>query len=92
MEVNKEIVRTTAELVNIELDDHEVEILQEKFSLYLDYYSVLDKVEDITDTATSADTIVRGREGDTHSYNNPHTLIEKSEEHEDGYVLIPNVL
>lgn len=93
MEVTKKDVLETALLINLAIDDAEIDMITESFIVLVDYFKVLDTVIlDINDEDKSDDTL-RFRDGyiaiervDTEQ------LVEKSEEYEDNYILIPNIL
>lgn len=92
MEVTKKNVQETADLLNIHIRDDEIDALTKSFVNLIDYFSVLDKaVLDIV-AEEYRDNIFRVREGEVDSYPNPEKLIARSEEHEDNYVVIPNIL
>lgn len=92
MEVTKKNVQETADLLNIHIRDDEIDALTKSFVNLIDYFSVLDKaVLDIV-AEEYRDNIFRVRDGEVDSYPNPEKLIARSEEHEDNYVVIPNIL
>ena len=94
MDITQKTVEETAALLNITLESHEIDELTERFRTLIDYFSVLDSIKlDIEDETLSVDNnIANMRDGTVHSFDNTHDLIECSEEHEDNYVLVPNLL
>ena len=93
MEVTKKDVLETATLLNIAIDETEVEVITKSFIALINYFNILDTVElDINDE-DMGDDILRFRDGHTAMDREETTLlIENSEEHEDNYILIPNIL
>lgn len=92
MDVTQKDVRETAMLLNIDIDDDEMETITKSFVKLIDYFSVLDKVEIDEESQVHGDEVCRFREGEAELREHTEDLIERSEEHEDNYVLIPNIL
>lgn len=92
MEVTQEDVLQTASLLNIDLHENEIELLTQSFTRLIEYFAVLDKASQNIEEEHYSDSIPRTRSDEAESCDNPEGLIARSEEHEDNFVLIPNVL
>lgn len=93
----------TAELMNISISGEQEEKILQSFDKLLDYFTVMNSISTEQEPAQGAhdekaaagdDEIARGalRDAAPIPFENPAALIVRSEEHEDNYVLIPNVL
>ncbi len=88
----KEEIYQTADLLAIAITDEEAEKLTQSFSQLMEYFSVLQDTP-ISDGITQS-VVNKGvlRNASVCQYDNPHELVERSEEHEDNFFIIPSVL
>ena len=93
MEITKKEVLETALLINLAIDDAEIEMITESFVVLINYFKVLDTVMLDTNDEDKSDDIFRLRDGHVAIERvDTERLVENSEEYEDNYILIPNIL
>ena len=99
--IPKQNIYSTASLLNISISEQEADILQNSLTQIIEYFAIMEKAltsvqnidTSITDDITAtAQTLVQYRNDEAQPYPDPKSLIEKSEEHEENFIVIPNIL
>ncbi len=97
---NTRTIKETTQLLYVSVSPERQKIIGASFERLLEYFAVMKSVsvdeevssknEDAEDNAMHAAGVLR--DGVAKSYENTQELIERSEEHEAQYIVIPNVL
>ncbi len=96
--ITKQDVHNTASLLNISISEQEAETLQASLATLVEYFQVMEKALETDQAPTTTthapieESIAQYRDDQAYPYPHPESLIEKSEEHEENFVIVPNIL
>ncbi len=87
-------LQTTAELAQIRLEDHEVDVLAQEVSQMVSYFEKMMEVpvDSLEPTTHALLKKNRLRNDNNNPFNNPDDILEQAPDLEDRFICIPNVL
>lgn len=95
----KSTIEETAQLLCVSITNEREKKISQSFEELLTYFKVMNSVSTSDESAGSAESAHDGAHGNgvlrddvAKSYENTQALIERSEEHEAEYIVIPNIL
>ncbi len=88
---NQELI-ITAQLAHLNLSEKEIAVFSQAASQFLDYFKIMDEL-DVSEYGTDPHL----QHDETMREDSPHGtdmsgLVKNAEEHEDGFILLPNIL